>query len=115
MKACDVYKTGESEGKEKHVPEMELHKGKGKQDKDIVKVTVGKEVPHPNSVEHHISWVQLMGVKDNGNVIDLGKFDFAPAFTEPEASFHVPTSEFKSLIATSYCNIHGLWENSMEL
>ncbi|MFW3146523.1 MAG: desulfoferrodoxin family protein [Thermoplasmatota archaeon] len=115
MKVCDIYKTAESEGKEKHVPQIEIFKGEGKQGKDIVKVVVGKEVAHPNSIEHHIAWAQLVGIKDNGMVIDLGKVNFAPSFTEPSACFHVPLSEFKSLIATSYCNIHGLWENSREL
>jgi superoxide reductase len=115
MKACDVYKTAESEGKEKHVPEIEICKGEGRGDKDVVRIIVGKEVSHPNTVEHHISWAQLMGVKENGMVIDLGKTNFAPSFTEPSADFHVPLSEFKTLIATSYCNIHGLWENSIDL
>ena len=115
MKTCDVYKTGENEGKEKHVPEIEVHKGMGKGGKDIVKVIVGKEVAHPNLVEHHIVWAQLMGVKESGMVIDLGKVNFAPSYTEPTADFHVPLSDFRSLIATSYCNIHGVWENSLEL
>jgi len=30
---------------------------------DIVRVVVGHEVPHPNTPEHHISWIELYGVK----------------------------------------------------
>ncbi|MCU0798592.1 MAG: class II SORL domain-containing protein [Candidatus Thermoplasmatota archaeon] len=115
MKVCDIYKGAASEGKEKHVPQIEVHKGEGKGGKDIVKIVVGKDVPHPNLVEHHIVWAQLMGVKANGLVIDLGKVNFAPAYTEPSACFHVPLGDFKSLIATSYCNIHGVWESSVDL
>ncbi len=115
MKMCDVLKGAASEGKEKHVPQIEVFKGEGKGGKDIVKVLVGKDVPHPNTVEHHIVWAQLMGVKPTGQVIDLGKATFGPSFTEPSACFHVPLNEFKSLIAISYCNIHGIWENSMDL
>jgi len=115
MKACEIYKTGENEGKEKHVPEIEICKAEGKSGKDIVKIIVGKEISHPNTVEHHIAWAQLMGVKENGMVIDLGKINFAPSFTEPSADFHIPLSEFKSIIATSYCNLHGIWENSIDL
>jgi len=41
--------------------------------------------------------------------------NFAPAYTEPSACFHVPLGDFKSLIATSYCSIHGVWESSVDL
>ena len=70
---------------------------------------------HPNTVEHHIAWINLFGVKENGMVIDLGKSNFGPALTEPSACYHVDTKEFKTLMATSYCNIHGIWENSIDL
>ncbi|MBN1389334.1 MAG: desulfoferrodoxin [Candidatus Thermoplasmatota archaeon] len=115
MKICEVYKTAESEGKEKHVPQMEIMRGQGKGGKDIVRVVVGKEVPHPNLVEHHIVWAQLVGVKQNGMVIELGKVNFTPVYTDPVADFHVNLSDLRSLIATEYCNIHGLWENSVDL
>jgi len=115
MHTCELYKTAETEGKEKHVPELEIMKGSGKDGKDVVRITVGKDVSHPNTVEHHIAWAQLVGVKGNGMVIDLGKVNFAPAYTEPSADFHVKLDDFKSLVATSYCNIHGLWESSVDL
>jgi len=113
MKMGDLYKT--AEGKEKHVPIIELHKGEGKGGKDIVKVVVGKEIPHPNLVEHHIVWIELFGVKSDGNVIDLGRANFSPVHTEPSACFHVSTADCKTLMATSYCNIHGIWENKLDL
>jgi len=115
MKIGEVYKGASSEGKEKHVPEMEIFKGQGKGGKDIVKVVVGKTVPHPNTVEHHIVWAQLFGVKPSGQVVDLGRAEFGPTFTEPSACFHVGLADFKALIATSYCNIHGIWESSVDL
>ena len=111
----DILKNKDYGGKEKHVPTIEIGKGKGTDGADVITVLVGKEVAHPNTVEHHIAWAQLMGVKENGMVIDLGKINFAPSFTEPSADFHIPLSEFKSIIATSYCNLHGIWENSMDL
>jgi superoxide reductase len=115
MHTCELYKTGENEGKEKHVPELEICKGDGKGGKDLVRIIVGKEVPHPNTIEHHIAWAQLVGIKENGMVIDLGKTNFAPSYTDPSADFHVNLGDFKAIVATSYCNIHGLWESSLDL
>ncbi len=114
MKFTDILKNKEHEGKEKHVPVIEINKG-AEENKDIVRVIVGKEVPHPNTVEHHIAWVELYGVKEDGQVINLGRAAFAPGYTSPNASFQVSLKEFKALCALGYCNIHGLWENCIEI
>jgi superoxide reductase len=45
-------------------------------------VVVGKEVPHPNTVDHHIAWIELYGVKKNGQVMNLGRVDFALTYTK---------------------------------
>ena len=76
---------------------------------------VGKETPHPNTIEHHIAWIELFGVKKDGQVINLGRCGFAPSFTNPNVSFHVPVDQFKAFYALSYCNIHGVWQNSIEV
>ncbi len=111
----DLIKAGDTEGKEKHVPEIEVIEGGGRGGKDIVRVVVGKEVPHPNLLEHHIVWIELYGVKENGMVIDIGRASFGPSFTEPSGCFHVDTSQFKQLCALSYCNIHGVWQDCLDL
>jgi superoxide reductase len=108
MKIGDILKDAAAEGKEKHVPVIE----KGA---DEVTVIVGKETPHPNTLEHHIDWIELFGVKEDGQVVDLGRESFAPTFTSPTATFKVPLAGFKTLYALSYCNIHGLWESSLAL
>ena len=113
MKFGDILKSQEAEGKEKHVPAIEV--GKGERGADIVHVVVGKEVPHPNTIEHHIAWIQLFGVKKDGQVIDLGRAALAPSYTNPNIRFQVPVAEFKSFCALAYCNIHGLWENCVEI
>ncbi|MFW6102984.1 MAG: desulfoferrodoxin family protein [Chloroflexota bacterium] len=116
MRIGELYKAPEEEGKEKHVPVIEIGKGKGEGSADIVHVVVGKEVPHPNTVEHHIAWVQLFGVKkDTGQVIDLGRCDFGPSFTAPNVRYQVPVDQFKSFCAVEYCNIHGLWDYCVEV
>jgi len=84
MKFEEILKGIEVEGKEKHLPVIEVGKGRGKSDVDVVRVFVGKEVPHPNTVEHHIAWIELVG-------------------------------DFKAFCALSYCNVHGVWQNCVEL
>ena len=105
---------GESqEGKEKHVPAIELSKCKDCGE-SIVKITVGKEVPHPNTLEHHIKWIMVFGVK-SGVAVHVGTFDLGPSFGVPTVEFHAKVGEFSELIAVEYCNIHGLWESAYSL
>lgn len=104
----DILKTAESEGREKHVPVIE-------REGDQVRVIVGKEVPHPNLIEHHIVWLELFGVKPDGQVIALGRADFAPTFASPNALFNVRADSFKALLALSYCNIHGVWQGGLDI
>ncbi len=115
MEFTDILKGREAEGKEKHVPFIEIGKGKGEAGADIVYVIVGKEVAHPNTVEHHIAWLDVFGVKQNGQVIALGRSAFAPGYTSPNVRFQVPLAEFKAFCALAYCNIHGVWENCLEV
>jgi len=114
MKYGEVLKGRDVEGKEKHVPIIEVENADN--GKNIVKVTVGKEVPHPNTVEHHICWIQLYGVKkDNNQVVELGRTDFGPTFTDPITTFKISLDGIKTLIALEYCNIHGVWEDSLNI
>lgn len=108
MNFADILKSPAAEGKEKHVPVIEVEDG-------AVRVIVGKEVAHPNTAEHHIAWAELYGVMKNGMVIHLGRAAFAPGFVEPNVSFRVNTADFKAFCALAYCNIHGVWENCVEM
>ena len=102
----DRFKTAEAEGKEKHVPVIEVKKCA-----EYGEDTVNVVVPHPNTVEHHIKWIQLFGLKDAGQVVHIATFDLGPTFGVPEVSAHAKTEGLKSLYALSY----GLWESSVEL
>ncbi|MFC2006713.1 class II SORL domain-containing protein [Chloroflexota bacterium] len=115
MQFRDILKNMEAEGKEKHVPVIEIDKGKGEGGADIVYVVVGKETPHPNTVEHHIDWIELFGVKKDGQVINLGRAAFAPTYSNPNIRFQVLVTEFKTFCSLAYCNIHGVWENCLEV
>lgn len=110
-----IMKNPDAEGKEKHVPVIEIGKGKGEGGADIVHVIVGKEVAHPNTVEHHIAWLELFGVKQDGQVIDLGRATLGPSYTSPNVRFQVPVAAFKAFCALAYCNIHGVWQNCVEM
>jgi superoxide reductase len=41
--------------------------------------------------------------------------DTSGVYTEPHATFVFKTPKSGTLYALSYCNIHGLWANSLEL
>lgn len=75
-----------------------------------VTVTVGKELPHPNTIEHHIKWVQLFA--DNAHVATA---DFGPTFASPKATFTVKAGKSVTLIAIGYCNLHGFWESTVDV
>jgi superoxide reductase len=40
---------------------------------------------------------------------------FADILKGAEARFQVPVGEFKAFCALAYCNIHGLWQNCVEI
>jgi superoxide reductase len=115
MDFAAIIKSGDDEGKEKHVPYISLDKGH-KEGRDIVRVVVGHEVEHPNTLEHHIAWIELYGVKkSNGQVLNLGRATWAPVYSNPNVRFQInQIDEFKAFHALAYCNIHGLWGNSLE-
>jgi len=113
MKLGELIKGGAQEGKEKHVPVVELVDCQQCGEK-VVKITVGKETPHPNTIEHHIKWIMLYGVKD-GLAVHVATFDLGPTFGVPTVVTHTNLEGFNELIAVEYCNLHGLWEGAYSL
>ena len=114
MKFGDLLKGADKEGKEKHVPFIEV-KDSDECGDTRVDIIVGKEVAHPNTVEHHIAWIQLYGVKDGGQVVHLLSADLGPVVANPCAHVCINREGLKSLVALEYCNMHGVWENSIDL
>lgn len=88
-------KTNEAEGKEKHVPVIEI-----KEDSVIVRVG---EVEHPMVDEHYISLVQLI---DNDHVI-MGK-RLKPG-QKPVVEFKVNPKDLGKFGARILCNVHGVY------
>jgi superoxide reductase len=114
--------------KEKHVPVIELPGEVKKGERIEVTVSVGKEIPHPNTTEHHISWIEVYFLPEGEKFpYQVARFDFtahgastkgpntSTVYTEPVVTFFFKTEKSGKLFATSFCNIHGLWENSVEV
>lgn len=118
MKLTQTVQTGDWKA-EKHVPELEFEKLEGGK----VKVTahVGAEIAHPNTDEHHISWIKVFFQAEGSKFpVEVASYQFSShgeseIFTDPIATGVFNTEKTGTLYALSYCNIHGLWENSLEL
>jgi len=93
-----------------------------------VNVTVGKEIPHPNTTEHHIRWIKVFFKPDGDQyAYHVGSFAFeahgeavtgpntGPVYTEPSVTLSMKVNKSGTLLALSYCNIHGLWESSSRI
>ena len=49
---------------EKHAPAIEAPDRVSPGERFRVRVVVGREVPHPNTVEHHIKWIRVFARGD---------------------------------------------------
>jgi superoxide reductase len=114
--------------KEKHIPVIECPGEVAAGEAFDVKVTLGKEIAHPNTTEHHIAWISLFFNPEGDKFsYDVGRFQFgahgqsaAGPNQGPVHTDHLVTASLKiaksgTLHAVSYCNIHGLWESSREI
>lgn len=115
---------------EKHVPVIEVLEKKEEEGKTrvTVRASVGKEIKHPNTTEHHIEWIELYFLPEGEKFpYQLGRFEFwahgastdgpntSGVCTEPVATCTFLAQKSGKIYASSYCNIHGLWEGSEEL
>lgn len=107
--------TAENEGKEKHVPVIHAPENVTAGESFSVTVAVGEEVPHPNTVEHHIKWIQVFAKPEGRNPIQVAMFDAAPGVMEPKVTFNMKLDKQATLYALIYCNIHGLWESNVNI
>jgi superoxide reductase len=113
---------------EKHVPVIDCPDKVKAEEVFQVTVTIGKEIAHPNTTEHHIRWVQLYFQPEGEKfTYQIGNYEFSahgesveganagPAYTHHEATASLRLKKSGTLYATSLCNIHGLWELSREI
>ena len=72
----DVLQTADWKS-EKHVPVIEVQDKPKKGEPVKVNVSVGKQIPHPNTTEHHIDWIEAYFLpKGEKFPYQLGKFQF---------------------------------------
>ncbi|SDF81625.1 class II SORL domain-containing protein [Sporolituus thermophilus] len=127
MKFADIVQSADWKA-EKHVPVIDAPATVKAGDKVAIEVGVGKEIAHPNTTEHHIRWIKLYFKPENGKfAYELASFEFnahgesvegpnkGPAYSEPFGKVVVKLGGSGTLLATAYCNIHGLWESSREI
>ena len=113
---------------EKHAPVIDAPTSVAKGEKVKITVSVGKEIAHLNTTAHHISWIELYFLADGAKApYFVGKYDFSAhgantdgadssgVYSEPEATITLKTEKSGKLIATSFCNIHGLWETEADI
>jgi superoxide reductase len=113
---------------EKHIPVIELVGAAKKGEMVRIKLQVGKEIGHPNTTAHHIRWIKAYFLPEGEKFpYELGKTEFnahgestqgpdtSKVYTHHEITFTFKTEKSGTIIAFSYCNIHGLWQNTYEL
>ena len=113
---------------EKHSPVIECPDSVGAGEAFELKVSVGKEIAHPNTTEHHIAWIQVY-FKPDGDKFNyqLANNEFSahgasaqganegPVYTEPSVIATCKLKTSGTIYALGFCNIHGLWESSKEI
>lgn len=113
---------------EKHVPVIDCPDSVTADEFFDVTVTLGKEIAHPNTTEHHIRWIQVFfKPADDKFTYEVGNFEFSahgeavkgpnegPVYTNHKATFSMKIKAAGTLTALALCNIHGLWEYSKDV
>ncbi|MGD1995952.1 MAG: class II SORL domain-containing protein [Anaerolineae bacterium] len=114
--------------KEKHVPVIECPDSVEADEFFGVKLTLGKEIAHPNTTEHHMRWIVLYFHPEGEKfTYEVGRFEFnahgestrgpneGPVYTHHEVATSMRINKPGTLYALTLCNIHGLWESSKEI
>ena len=111
---------------EKHVPVIEVDdKGNGLYH---ILVSVGKEIAHPNTTAHHIRWINVWFWPEGEKFpVEVGYSTFdhhgesaqgadtSDMYCDPSTMFAFKTKKKGTIMATSYCNIHGLWKSEITI
>lgn len=123
----DLFQTADWKT-EKHIPVIEAPEKIKKGDTVSIAVSVGKQILHPNTTEHHIRWIEVYFHPAGEKFpCQIGRFEFSShgestqgpntsaIYTQPVIVCSLKTEKSGTIFASSYCNIHGLWENFKHL
>ncbi len=106
---------------EKHAPIIDAPAKVAAGEVFEVKVSLGKAIAHPNTLEHHIAWMSLYFQPEGSPVpFQVGHFEFSShgagnVLTAPSGVATLSIEKGGTLQAVSFCNIHGLWEASQPI
>ncbi len=113
---------------EKHVPVIECDENVAANELFEVKAAIGKEVAHPNTTEHHISWMEIYFLPEGEKfpyLIARNEFgahgasaqgpNTSTVYTNHSMACWMKTGKPGTLMAVSMCNIHGLWQSAKEI
>ncbi len=127
MQVGELFQTADWKT-EKHVPVIECPDKVKSGEFFPVKVTVGRQVAHPNTTEHHIRWISVyFHPAGEKFAFEVGHFEFSahgestagpnqgPVYTNPEVTASLKVSKPGIIYATALCNIHGLWQSAKEI
>jgi len=123
----DLYQSADWK-KEKHAPVIEALETVKKGEAVAVTVSVGKEIPHPNTTPHHIRWIEVFFHPDGAKFpFQVGRMEFnahgestdgpdtSSIYTNPSVACSFKTEKPGTILASSFCNIHGLWQSTKKL
>lgn len=113
---------------EKHVPVIDCPEKVTSGELFIATISVGKEIAHPNTMEHHISWISVY-FQPQGEKFphQVGYFEcsahgesmegpnWGPVYTNHEVAISLKITKPGVLYATALCNIHGLWQSARKV
>jgi len=113
---------------EKHVPVIDCPASVKMGEMIGITVTIGKEIFHPNTTQHHIEWIEVF-FQPHGEKYPyaIGRCEFrahgssvkgsdtSTVYTHHEAMLKFKTDVPGTIFASSCCNVHGLWQSSKEL
>lgn len=123
MKLGELYQSADWKT-EKHVPVIDCADQVKTGELFPVKITLGKEVAHPNTTPHHIRWISVYFQPEGEKFpYQIGNFEFtahgesaegpdtSSVYTNHEVSLSMKTSKSGVIYAGALCNIHGLWQS----
>lgn len=113
---------------EKHVPVIDGPDKINKGEVLKLEISVGKQIAHPNTTEHHIKFIEAYFLATGEKFpYQLARFEFnthggsvqgpntSTIFSEPKVTSVFKTEKSGVIMAIAYCNIHGLWRSEKEV
>jgi superoxide reductase len=113
---------------EKHVPHIECENAVKRGLPFDVTISLGKNVAHPNTTDHHIRWMSLyFKPHDEETMYQVAHYELCghgesargdnegPVHTAHTVTARVALRSAGTLHSMAHCNIHGLWEDAKEI